>query len=680
MSHPAQPSPSRSALSGACAISLSLLLAAPAVAGVTDPAYRFERIGGSLTNIAAIVQVPGVMRATVVLKNGEIHRVVGDGLVDEIVGQIPSVSAMGGCSNDGVLDAAIDWVNGSQDLLVTYMRGSGASRKFTAARLPWTGRGYGDPFILHEIASTACQNMGGGITQAADGNIYVGVGDMGNGPGAGQDSVGTGKLWRLSPSGGGAAGNPNIGSPIYGKGVCDPIRMDWDKTRNLPWFIDRSFSTGAGRMADELNFLNGGSQNFAWPRVAGDYSTPPYVDPIYSWSTTIEPTGLVAIPAGGNFPSANAGDLLLTTATGSILRIHPTNLTPSATTGTSSYMYAAVPPDPNNFVDIWLPNDTYAYVATPGGEAFRLRNEAAGTLQEPSDGQSITPMLVSKVGVGPNAGLRLTMEHETAFTKYGFYPGNLAAFPTYTHVPGTPLEPDTCTAPSAANAGCLDVVSTPGSAWVTSDFSAAQVQGLPDVAYFFVSGMSTRNETVLGQDSDIINVPGGNQIFGCPCPAGMAEGFRVGDCLTPFTLARGMMGAGNEINNVTVDTDFDCDVILIDLSEDWCFWCHELAPELEQLYLDHQAQGFTVITLISQDESGPNNADWSNIQSWVSRHGSTNPVLLDENQRVLNQYFETATCGGFPESLLFDRDGEQVRMFCGYDPAAIRGAVEALLQ
>jgi glucose/arabinose dehydrogenase len=679
MSHQAQPSPWRSAFSGACAVSLSLVLAAPAFAGVTDPAYRFERIGGSLTNIAAIVQVPGVMRATVLLKNGEIHRVVGDGLVDEMVGQIPNVSQMAGCTNDGVLDAAIDWVGGSQDLLVTYMKGSGATRKFTAARLPWTGAAYGAPVVLNELASTSCQNMGGGITQAADGNIFVGIGDMGNGPGAGQDSVGTGKLWRLAPTGGAAAGNPNIGSPIYGKGVCDPIRMDWDKTRNFPWFIDRSFSVGGGRVADELNFLNGASQNFAWPRIAGDYSTPPYVDPIYSWATPIGPTGLVALSSGGNFPNTLAGDLLISTATGSILRIHPTNLAPSATTGTSSFMYAAVPPDPNNFVDMWMPNDTYLHVATPGGEIFRMRNDT-GALQEPSDAQSITPLLVSKIGSGANAGIRLTMEHETGFTKYDFYPGNIAGFPSYTHVPAVPLDPDTCTPPNGVNAGCMDVVSTPGSAWVTSDLSAAQLQGWPTLAYFFVSGMSTRNETVLGQDGDRINVPGGNQTFGCPCPVGVAEGFRVGDCETPFTLARGLEGAGNEINNVTVDTDFDCDVILLDLSEDWCYWCHQLAPDLEQLYQDHQAQGFMLITLISQDENGANNADWSNIQSWVSVHGSTNPVLLDENQRVLNQYFETATCGGFPETLLFNRDGEQVQMFCGADPGGIRAAVEALLQ
>ena len=203
-------------------------LAAPAQAGPVDANHRFERLGYSVGNVAAIVRVPDEMRAIVVTKNGEVHRVAGDRLVDELMGTIPVAQT---CDGDGVLGAAWDTAtNGA--LFVTYM--TTAPRKFAIARLDISGAKVSAPVVLYSFGPTAgyvgCTNLGGGIAMANDGRLLVGVGDMGNGPGAGQQSVVTGKILRFNATmpGGPAADNPSPTSPVYCVGVRNPTRITLD--------------------------------------------------------------------------------------------------------------------------------------------------------------------------------------------------------------------------------------------------------------------------------------------------------------------------------------------------------------------------------------------------------------------------------------------------------------------
>lgn len=640
--------------------------ASVATAAPADANHRFERIGYSVGNVAAVVPIPGEMRAIVVTKNGEVHRVAGDRLVDELMGTF-TVSQT--CDGDGVLDAAWD-IQGNAAIFVTYIQAS--PRKFVIARLDITGARVGAPQQLYSFpvgTSVGCTNLGGGITMAADGKLLVGVGDMGNGPGAGQGTVITGKILRVNATmpGGPAADNPSPTSPVYGLGVRNPIRMSLDTVTGRVWFVDVGPSAN-----DELNWISGPSINYAWPRASGPFNTNGFRDPAFTWAAAINPTGVIA-NNGQNFGPSWLGDAIVSAANGRMFRVHPpATLTEQATNSTSTTIFTPGTGEPGALQTLWSSEDGYAYAATANGEMFRLRNNN-GPIQEPSDASSILPLLVRKLSGG---GLDLLAERETALDKYGFYPGSLTTF--YSHFdPANPL-PDSsnCATTTGATAGCAQGDTSTTSAWSHIQMSQAQVDAMPDLAYFVLSGINTRAETAVGRASSGLTEPGGLQTFGCPCPAGINEGYVIDSCMTPFTLARGYWSeGGGDITNVTVDGDFDCNVILIDLSEDWCYWCHQLAPDLETIYTDYKSRGFTLITLLSQDASG-NDATYATVQGWVSRHGSTNPVLLDERQRVMNLYFDNVNCGGFPQSLLFDADGVYVQNICGYDPTTIRAAVD----
>jgi len=166
-----------------------------------------------------------------------------------------------------------------------------------------------------------------------------------------------------------------------------------------------------------------------------------------------------------------------------------------------------------------------------------------------------------------------------------------------------------------------------------------------------------------------------------PCQAdcgALGVGTTVGTCALPFVLQRGLEGAANPIGPVSFPDDWDCRVLVLNIAEEWVGWSHLLADDLQQLHVEYHHRGLTVVTLISQDVAG-NPATFATLESWESMHGSEHPLLLDESESALNAWFETLTCAGFPQTFVFDRDAVQTEFICGYDPTAIRAAVEALI-
>ena len=668
-------------VSALLAVSLATC-AGTALAAPSDPNHKFERIGWSIGNVAAVVRVPNTMRAIVVTKNGEIHRVVGDRLLDELMGTIPVSQS---CDGDGVLGATWDTATNAA-LFVTYI--SAAPRKFTVARLDVNGDKVAAPVSLYQFpvpTSTGCTNLGGGITMGNDGRLLVGVGDMGNGPSAGQPSGLTGKIIRLEAwgTGGPAVDNPNPLSAMYSLGVRNPVRLATDSMTGNVWFIDVGPAAN-----DELNWISGPSINFAWPRVSGPYGTTGFRDPAWTWTTSINPTGLI-VNRGSNFGPQWSGDLIVTTASASMRRVHPTDLSdPINPVATQSTLFTPGTGDPGAMADSMMLADGYAYGITPSGEIYRLRADN-GDAEEPSDIAAIVPTLVSKMSDG---SLSIMTENETGNDKYGFYPGNLDSI--YSHFSGPMSKASECTGTTGATQGCVDGINMPGSAWATIQLTASQVDAMPDKAYFVLSSLNNRTETAVGVDSNGQFRPGGNQTFGCPCPSGTVEGVENGDCADPWTLAYGKQ-AGAVIGPVTFDADWDCQVTLVDFSEDWCYWCHVLAPDLEQLQTDFRSRGFTLITLISENTAG-GVATQATIDSWISQHpDSDNPLILDENRRVMQHWFGTGApcphcvdqngdgvgdpCNGFPQSHVFDCDGVHVDVICGADPDGVREAVDAAL-
>ena len=650
---------------------LSLLVGsawvASASAAPVNPSHRFEHIGRTTGEVAAILPYPGMGRVLVLQRNGDIHMNAGDRLVDDILYHL-DVSQT--CTGDGLLDAT--WLPSApgQIAYVTYI--AAAPRKFTVARLVVDNATVTQRDTIFSVLIPAgCTNTGGGIAVGADGKILVGIGDFGDSAGAAQFTAVRGKILRLNADlpGGAAADNPIPGSAVYGTGVRNPLRLTTDATTGTTYFLD----AGPGSN-DELNVVEA-QANYNWPTATGYTGTFGRKDPIFVWATAIGPTGLASYRSA-NFGPTFAGDLLVTSATGIITKIHPDTSAPLPAQATEIVLQRPTGSEPGSLQDIEVPSDGYAYVSDPNGDTWRLRNDGA-LMQEPSDRESIVPMLVNKLSGGQ---LSISVERETALANYGLYLGDVNALaidasfnPTYPH-------PLTTT----------DLHAVDGNRTQASSSFTVDPAGWPQVTYILASGYNDRQETTLGIDSDYRTRPGGNQTFGCPCPAGSVESPRIGDCRDPWTLAQGIQ-AGAAIGPVTFDQTWDCNVTLVDLSEGWCYYCHLMAPDLDRLYDDYKNNGFTLVTLISEgygSRSAP--ATLATIQQWnddpcypdfAPCGPSTNPIILDPTKTVMNRYFNASgTCNGWPQSLVFDAEGVQTDVICGADPAGARAAVERNLR
>lgn len=673
MSLAAEPRPSRRALARIASSLLALSVAAGAVAAPVDANHRFERIGFSVGDVAAVVPVTGQMRAIVVTRGGEVYRVAGDRHVLESLGTIPASVT---CATDGVLGAAWDHVGGNS-LFALYTATSGASRVLRIARFDIVGGKLGPETKLlqpQEItipAAAGCANLGGGIVVANDGRVLFGVGDMTNGPAAGQPQSLHGKIMRVARTGGAAPDNPNPNSPLYALGVRDPFRMAVDRSNGRVWFVDR------GATQDELNWIDAPSLNFAWPRATGAFETNGFRDPAHTWTTLIGAVGL-AVNNGSNFGNAWAGDVLVTTATNTVYRVHPVDLTAAPPNAVLSTIFTAGGGDPSSMAASYMPADGYHYQVTPGGEFFRLRNENS-LAQEPSDRDSILPTLVRKLAGG---SLEILTERETQAMKYGFYPGTIGTWYSHFDAANPLTKASDCATTTGATQGCVTPATSPGSAWATITMTPAQVDAMPENAYFVLSTINDRTETVVGYDSELQLRPGGDQTFGCPCPPGTPSGASDGSCLPNFEMNTAIVGASgaggyNEVSPFNIPDEYDCKVIMLELSMEWCPPCRAMAAEAEALYQSHIGDDFMMIHVLSEDQGGapamnPGRLDIA--ERWTSDFGLTFPVVPDDNYELWGTLAQT---NSIPQIFIIGKDGVVTDWWQGYQSHA---TVEAAIQ
>lgn len=651
---------------GAVAVALAVLGGAtsPASAGVLNPAHRVERIGQGVPDVAAVLTVPQLGRLLVLQRNGDIRLIAGDGAVNTLLTHLNASQA---CSTDGVLSAAWDSRFPGSVFYVTFVQSG--SRKMGVAKVTLSGQSVASTQVIYTVnAATACTNVGGGIAHGADGKLYVGVGDLGNSASAASASVVGGEILRMNTDGTRPSDNPFPGF-VFSQGVRNPARITFDATAGRVYFLD----VGDGTF-DELNLL-GDLSNYGWPTGMGPLEAPGvFVDPVHSWPGVSNVSGLGAY-RGSNLGPAYQGDLIVSSANGLLTRIDLDD------TGVYVGEVRLATPGsgvPTAFRDLTVLPDGYVYL--PDGDTSLHRFLAHGAdPAEPSALTSIVPMIPRKSNDGTR--VEISVEREAGVIDYGLYTGDLNVLrdvPTgnWTH----PLDATTFLAADTNTANAYSRAVVP--------LDALGQTG--ENRYFILSARNGRMQTGVGETSAGAERPGGNLTYGCPCPAGIAEGTRLDECREPWTLAQGMHGVGNPIGPVTFDETWDCNVILMDLSEGWCYWCHVLAPDLDALYEDYRDNNFTLITLMSEGYDGRSDiANFGDVEQWTADPcypvstcaPSLNPVILDENRRVMNRYFNASgTCNGWPQSIVFDADGVQTDVICGADPDAARAAVERNLR
>lgn len=638
------------------------LVASLATAGPVSTSHVFERVGRSATNVAAMLSMGDRGRALMLQHDGDLRVTTGDGLVNDLLYHVTVSSTFAG---DGLLDGTWDLAAPGSVLFITYIQPT--PRKLVVARIEIENGAVLTFEILYSVTipPAANQNLGGGIAMGADRKLYVGIGDMGNPNGAQQPTTLQGKIFRLnSDSGGGIpADNPvSATSPVYATGVRNPVRLATDENTGITYFVD------AGPAAnDELNIVSR-YVNYGWSRFTGPVLTSGFQDPIYTWATAIVPTGL-AVNAGSNFGPSAIGDLFVSGSAGIISRLHPNPTLPPPSTATETVLYRSTASEPADLADLDIRADGFVYTPRVGGIVHRLKSNAGG-IGEPSDRGSITPITLRKT---TGNQIEFSVEREASIEQFGLYSGDLAqswsSFPAstwYTH--------------PAISTDLRNVDAIVGEAY--SKFSA-DGSTFPALTYFTFSGLNDRAETVTGYDSNRALRPGGNQTFGCPCPTGTVEGPNPGQCGPDWTLPEGVEGQSSPgVWNVYGPTGmppmnfgemFDCKVVLLDLSMEWCGPCRAMAGHAESMYQDYKDQGFVFLYAIPEDING-NPADMAAIQRWATDFGLTCPVMRDNTYLVYSKY---NTTNAIPQTILIGRDGVVTDHWTG-DPgeAAQRAAIQ----
>ncbi len=116
-----------------------------------------------------------------------------------------------------------------------------------------------------------------------------------------------------------------------------------------------------------------------------------------------------------------------------------------------------------------------------------------------------------------------------------------------------------------------------------------------------------------------------------------------------------------DINGKQVSlTDFSDQVVLISFWATWCTPCQAEMPHLQRFYDTYQAQGFTVLSINTDDARSS-----SQVKPLVKSKGLTFPVLLDRETSVVAMYNPAKT---LPYAVLLDKDGSIGKVFQGYTP------------
>lgn len=218
--------------------------------------------------------------------------------------------------------------------------------------------------ILDDIPASSVHNAG--ILQfGPDGKLYIITGDAANTANSQSLTSLAGKILRLNTDGTVPSDNPFISNTnanakkVYALGIRNSYGFTFHGHTGHLWQTEN----GPGD-SDEINRIVSGG-NYGWPTVRGIADNPSFLDPILSYTPTIAPTGIIAIPEDSTvYPAAYRNNPLFVDFNGGRIRrvvLSGPNLTQL---GTSSIAYNGG----NGFLlSLMLGADGYVYVSNSSG-------------------------------------------------------------------------------------------------------------------------------------------------------------------------------------------------------------------------------------------------------------------------------------------------------------------------
>ena len=267
-----------------------------------------ERVAGGLDSPWALAFLPDG-RILVTERPGRL-RIVEDGRVSAPLAGLPAVFAE---NQGGLLDVtpARD-VAETGTLFLTYAEPAGGGRARTAAaRARLAGDRLADLAVIfrQEPALPGGRHFGSRIVEAADGTLFVTLGDRGHRPMAQDPSNHVGKLVRIAPDGAIPADNPFLGRAghapeLWSIGHRNTQGADLDAEGRL-WTVAHGWPV--------ISY----GRHYSGAPIGEGTEKPGMEQPLHIWDPSIAPSGLTVYD-GALFPDWR-GDILVGALRGAMI-------------------------------------------------------------------------------------------------------------------------------------------------------------------------------------------------------------------------------------------------------------------------------------------------------------------------------------------------------------------------
>jgi thiol-disulfide isomerase/thioredoxin len=104
--------------------------------------------------------------------------------------------------------------------------------------------------------------------------------------------------------------------------------------------------------------------------------------------------------------------------------------------------------------------------------------------------------------------------------------------------------------------------------------------------------------------------------------------------------------------------------VLLDFWATWCGYCREALPSVELMHRSLKDR----LAVFGVDDEAPEVA-----REYLQKFGYTLPSLVDPNDRVVNMFH----LGGWPTTILIDREGKIVFYEVGFESEKLRDALRS---